>query len=98
VYGFLILLEDGTLGVQEGDGDNNSFGLGTGQLTQSLNGKKKCTDLHIALCDADSNDINSVDLTFELRVLQEIIPCSTDTALQALRYLKSLDGSSRTQK
>jgi hypothetical protein len=33
-------LEDGTLGVQEGDGDN-SFSLGTGQRTQSLNGKKK---------------------------------------------------------
>jgi hypothetical protein len=29
------------LGVQEGDGDNNSFSLGTGQRTQSLNGKKK---------------------------------------------------------
>jgi hypothetical protein len=29
------------LGVQERDGDNNSFSLGTGQRTQSLNGKKK---------------------------------------------------------
>jgi hypothetical protein len=37
----IILLEDGTLGAQEGDGDNNSFSLGTGQWTQSLNGKKK---------------------------------------------------------
>jgi hypothetical protein len=36
----IILLEDGTLGVQEGDGDN-SFSLGTGQRTQSLNGEKK---------------------------------------------------------
>jgi hypothetical protein len=30
-----------TLGVQEGDGDNNSFSLRMGQWTQSLNGKKK---------------------------------------------------------
>jgi hypothetical protein len=37
----MILSEDGTLGVQEGDGDNNSFSQGTGQRTQSLNGKKK---------------------------------------------------------
>jgi hypothetical protein len=37
----IILLEDGTLGVQEGDGDNNSFSLGTDQRTQFLNGKKK---------------------------------------------------------
>jgi hypothetical protein len=36
----IILLEDGTLGVQEGDGDN-SFSHGTGQRTQSLNGRKK---------------------------------------------------------
>lgn len=28
------LLEDGTLGVQEGDGDNHSSSLGTGQRTQ----------------------------------------------------------------
>jgi hypothetical protein len=33
-------LEDGKLGIQEGDGDNNSFSLGTGQWTQSLSGKK----------------------------------------------------------
>jgi hypothetical protein len=37
----IILSEEGTLGVQEGDGDNNSFSLGTDQRTQSLNGKKK---------------------------------------------------------
>jgi hypothetical protein len=37
----IIILEDGTMGVQEGDGDNNSFSLGTGQRTQSLNGKEK---------------------------------------------------------
>jgi hypothetical protein len=35
-----ILLEDGTLGVQEGDGDNNSFSLGMDQRIQSLNGNK----------------------------------------------------------
>jgi hypothetical protein len=29
------------LGVQGGDGDKHSFSLGTGQRTQSLNGKKK---------------------------------------------------------
>jgi hypothetical protein len=40
-HNLIILLEDGTLGVQEGDGDNNSFSHGTGQRTQSLNGKKK---------------------------------------------------------
>jgi hypothetical protein len=45
------------------------------------------------LSDGDSIDINSVDLFFGLRVLWEIIPESTDAALQAPQYIKLLDGS-----
>jgi hypothetical protein len=43
--------------------------------------------------DGDSHDINGMDLFSQLRVLWEIIPEGTDTALQALKYVKSLDGS-----
>jgi hypothetical protein len=54
--------------------------------------KTQCMGLHIALSDGDSHDNNGVDLLSELRVLSEIIPEDTDTAFQALQYVKSLDG------
>jgi hypothetical protein len=43
--------------------------------------------------DGDSHDINGVDFFSELEVLREIVAEGTDTALQALKHVKSLDGS-----
>jgi hypothetical protein len=55
--------------------------------------KMQCVDLHIALSDGDSHDINGLDLFSELRVLREIILEGTDAAFQGLQYLKSPDTS-----
>ncbi|KAH1170141.1 hypothetical protein KIL84_001126 [Mauremys mutica] len=55
--------------------------------------RKWCMYLGTALSDGESYDIYSVDLFSELRVLQEFIPEGTSTALQALQFLKSLDGA-----
>jgi hypothetical protein len=43
--------------------------------------------------DGDSQGINDVDHFSELGELREIIPEGTDTVIQALQYVKSLDGS-----
>jgi hypothetical protein len=43
--------------------------------------------------DGDFHDINGVNLFSELKMFREIIPEGTDTALQALQCVKSLDGS-----
>jgi hypothetical protein len=55
--------------------------------------KTQCKKLHVALPDDDSYDVNGADLLSERRVLCEIIPEGTGTALEALQFLKSLDGS-----
>jgi hypothetical protein len=36
--------------------------------------KTQCRRLHIALFDADSHDSSSIDILFEIRALQEVVP------------------------
>jgi hypothetical protein len=43
--------------------------------------------------DGDPHDINGVDLFSKFEVLWKSVPEDMDTALQALKYVESLDGS-----
>ncbi|XP_071771316.1 gamma-aminobutyric acid receptor subunit alpha-2 [Centroberyx gerrardi] len=52
--------------------------------------QRQCTRLNDALSTSKSQDI---DLFHELRILREIIPKGTTTALQTLRFLRRIEGT-----
>ncbi|XP_042222821.1 uncharacterized protein LOC121867133 [Homarus americanus] len=55
--------------------------------------KERCIALDNSLSVGNFHDIDCADLFSELRVLQELIPQETNSALQVLQILKSLNGS-----
>lgn len=56
--------------------------------------KERCIAFDNSLSVGNSHDIDGADLFSELRVPQELIPQETESALQVLQFLKSLNGSS----
>lgn len=54
---------------------------------------RQCAILGDTLNTPVSQDINASDLFQELRVLRDIIPKGTDTALKTLRFLRGIEGT-----
>ncbi len=55
--------------------------------------KDHCMKLSLALSDGLKHDIDGCDLFSELKVMREMIPQKTNTALEALQFLKSVEGT-----